>query len=130
MAVTKTTKSNNVKAQKDERPAIVDEFKDHRLQEKFHKEASDKLKPEVMKILKLSNYPDVYIQESSSDQIDESAAIEWARENLKPDQFKGLFVKVFDPNRFHALLQSGDLDRDDLPEGVITQKKRQAVYVK
>lgn len=128
--VTKPKKNKAQETKPDPRPEIIDTFKEHRLAEKHHKKESDKIKPDVLKILKVSTYKDVYLQKSKSISICEEEAVQWARENLNNDQYKSLFIKVFDPNKFHDLMAKEVIDRDSLPDGIVVETEKEAIYVK
>ncbi len=113
-----------------ERPSIIEAFKDHRLQEKFHKAAADKLRPKVLPLLKVSNYSDIFIQDAKTTKIDEDVAVAWAEENLAPDVYKSLFVRVFDPNKFTALITAGIVQLKDLPETCVVETVTHKIMVK
>jgi hypothetical protein len=102
------------------RPACIDTYLKWDSIEKDAKNQKENVRAEVLKVLKVSRFKDIELRISKAKtSIDALKATEWAKLNLKPEEYKSLFVESFDPNAFISLMKLKKLRPADLPPGTV-----------
>lgn len=99
-------------------------------------EAEEKrLRPTVIEYLKLSDHPNVSMQEAEVSKLDEALCIKVAKKlqksgDLTENEYENLWVTVFSTKVFHDYLKSNLIDASVLPKGVLTYTTQYRLSVK
>jgi hypothetical protein len=118
------------KVKKVERPAKIDQYKEYDAGEKEFKDKKDSIKEEVRSLLHNSDYPDVRLVEVNTEKLDAEKAMKWAKKNLEPEQFKSLFVKLFDVNAFSNMIKEGHVNKQTMMKlEILTKTTRHDIRV-
>lgn len=121
-------------------PKVLAELKRVRAEKKKLDTEEKKLNPLAKDMLKKSgnSIPGAKLITSERIEVKNELAMEWAKKNLKPDEYKTLFVRMFDSNAFVDLVRKlrkeqirktpkGQKPKRLLPKGIINVNVTESV---
>ena len=112
------------------RPKVVELWKSYVMQERDIKAKKKDIYDEVQERLAEEEYEDVYVIKKKRVNIDAEAAMKWCRRNMDKEQYKTMFVRAFDVNKFADMVKGKEIDKKELPKGIITVKPSKEVHVR
>jgi hypothetical protein len=86
------------------------------------------LKPSIREYLLNGDYDDIRLIEVNTEKIDAEKAMSWSKENMTMEDFKALFISVFDVNAFSELIKTGKVSKKSMvKQGILSKVTRKDI---
>lgn len=111
-------------------PKVLKEYIfDGKLKNEIEKRQKER-RPEVLTLLRSGDFKGITRSVAKIESVNQDVCVPWCKENLTKTQFESLFVRMFDPSKFADLIKQGEIDREDLPDGLINTVEQEKILLK